>query len=478
MWIIAASGGTAKRLTEGTFSLSTVDPDVGSELSWSADGRYIAFNRLPNAIYGDSLGSVIAFYDLRAHRLRRLTTHAGLEGDPLFAPRGDLIAYGRPTNGDTTAGSGVTLTRIGGGNGSDIRRNLDRNIDAKEWLPDASGMLLFGIDDAHDAVWMQPLNGSAQRLPLGSLNIAQSGNIAPSGAMPFVATRSNHPSELFYLPSLRGKPVALTNANGFIDALSLGHVATVTWRGPNGFIEDGVLTTPPGFVRARRYPLVLLIHGGPQSASTENWNTRRLLIASRGYVVFEPNYRGSTNLGDRYERAISRDAGEGPGKDVMAGVQRVLQMGFVDPNRIAVSGWSYGGYMTSWLEGHYHLWKAAVAGAALNDYFDDYNVSFYVKTDVPWFPGPPTNRKFAWMWWQQSPLAYAAQINTPTLILHDTSDNNVTITNSYKMYHALKDRNVPVEFIGIPVEGHVPSDPVRLEDVNRYWIGWLDKYLK
>ncbi|MBV9973185.1 MAG: prolyl oligopeptidase family serine peptidase, partial [Candidatus Eremiobacteraeota bacterium] len=101
-----------------------------------------------------------------------------------------------------------------------------------------------------------------------------------------------------------------------------------------------------------------------------------------------------------------------------------------------------------------------------------------VNTDVPWFPGPPTNPKFAPMWWEQSPLAYAFRINTPTLIMHDTGDNNVTITNSYKMYHALKDRNVPVEFIAIPTEGHVPGDPVRLEDVLRHWIGWLGKYLK
>ena len=478
LWIIDATVGAAKRLTRGTFSLSTVDPDVGSELSWSPGSRYIAFNRMPNAIYGDSLGTVIAFYDLRASRLRQLTTHSGLEGDPLFAPRGSLIAYGRPTNGDATAGSGVIVTRVGGGNGDDIRRNLDRNIDGKIWLPDGSGLALLGIDRTQETVWIQPLNGVAQRLALGDVNVAQLGNFGPDGAFVFVGTRSSHPSELFYLPSLHTGPIRLTDGNAFVDRMALGKVTEVNWHGPNGFVEDGVLTTPPGFTKNRRYPLVLMIHGGPQLASTRGWNTRRLLIASHGYVVFEPNYRGSTNLGDRYERAISRDGGDGPGKDVMAGLNVVRKMRFIDPRRIGVSGWSYGGYMTSWMEGHYHFWKAAVAGAALNDYFDDYNVSFYVKTDVPWFPGPPTDPRYAPMWWEQSPLAYAFQINTPTLIMHDTGDNNVTPTNSYKMYHALKDRNVPVKFIAIPVSGHVPGDPVRLEDVNRNWIAWLDRYLK
>ncbi|MBV8688494.1 MAG: S9 family peptidase, partial [Candidatus Eremiobacteraeota bacterium] len=334
LWIIASAGGMAKRLTRGNFSLSTVDPDVGSELSWSADGRYIAFNRLPNAIYGDSLGSVIAFYDLRTNRLRKLTTHNGLEGDPLFAPHGDTIAYGRATKGDATAGSGVIVTRIGGGNGDDIRRNLDRNIDGKVWLPDGSGLALLGIDRTQETVWIQPLNGVAQRVALGDVNVAQLGNFGPDGAFVFVGTRSSHPSELFYLPSLHTSPIRLTDGNAFVDRIALGKVTEVNWHGPNGFVEDGVLTTPPGFTKNRRYPLVLMIHGGPQLASTRGWNTRRLLIASHGYVVFEPNYRGSTNLGDRYQRAISRNGGDGPGKDVMAGLNVVRKMPFIDSSRI------------------------------------------------------------------------------------------------------------------------------------------------
>jgi dipeptidyl aminopeptidase/acylaminoacyl peptidase len=162
----------------------------------------------------------------------------------------------------------------------------------------------------------------------------------------------------------------------------------------------------------------------------------------------------------------------------MAGIAAVEKRYKVDRSRIAVSGWSYGGYMTSWMIGHYHIWKTAVSGAALNDWFDDYNVAFYVHTDAPFFGGSPWNPKFTQMWRDQSPITYAQQIRTPTLILGDIGDNNVTITNSFKMYHALHDNGVPVEFVAYPVHGHFPSDPVRSEDVSRRWLAWIDRYLQ
>ncbi len=478
LWMIAAGGGRPVRLTSGSFSLSTVEPDVGSELSWSSDGRYIAFLRLPNALYGDSLAGTAYAYDTGAHRLTKVTGYNGYEGAPLFAPAGLRIAYDRSTGGNPTNGVSVEVTMLGRGNGSDIRRDLDRNIEAKVWLPDATGLLLTGLDGGHSRVWDQPLHGAARAIQLGNLEAAQVGSISKSGAIALVANRSSHPGELYYLSSRSARPVALTNENGWADRINLGRVQTVTWKGSDGFAEDGILTFPPQYVKGKRFPLVLLVHGGPQSASTQGWNSRRLLFASHGYLVFEPNYRGSTNLGDRYERAIARDAGVGPGKDVMAGVATVQRMGIVDNARIAVTGWSYGGYMTSWLEGHYHIWKAAVAGAALNDWLDDYNVSFYVNTDVPFFGASPWNARVTSMWREQSPIAYAADIRTPTLLMHDTGDNNVTPTNSYKMFHALRDNGVPVEFWAIPVHGHFPTDPVRSEDVNRHWLAWLDRYLK
>jgi len=482
LWVISSNGGAAKRLTSGSWSLGTVDPGVTSELSWSADGKQIAFVHFPTPLIGNSLGGVIDVIDARSGKRAPLTGNSGLEGAPDFAPAGNAISYSHNTRGDGTNGNAIYITHPGGGPGRDIRAQIDRNINGTAWDPGGKALWLFGPDGARTAAWYVSLGGGTKRVNLGDVAISQTGQTArKTGALAFVGTTTSHPGELYYIASPSSQPVRLTNVNGFITKLQLGRVAEVNWKN-DGFSEDGVLTMPPSFDKLRmtghKFPLVLVIHGGPQSASTQAWNNQNQLFAAHGYLVFNPNYRGSTNLGDRYEHAISRDAGAGPGRDVMAGIAAVERSYKVDKSRIAVSGWSYGGYMTSWMTGHYKIWKTAVAGAALNDWFDDYNVAFYVYTDVPWFGGSPWNPKYSAMWRDQSPITYAQAIRTPTLIMGDIGDNNVTITNSFKMYHALRDNGVTVEFVAYPVHGHFPSDPVRSEDVTRRWLAWLDRYLR
>ena len=202
-------------------------------------------------------------------------------------------------------------------------------------------------------------------------------------------------------------------------------------------------------------------------------------MAARGWIVFSPNYRGSDNLGERYWHGVVGDAGEGPGRDVMAGIEAVKALGVVDSNRIAVSGWSYGGLMTSWMIGHYHIWRAAVSGAAVNNFFDQYALSdgnvgwrFELGGDAPF-----SNKRTMASYVAQSPLTYAGNVTTPTLIMSDTGDERVPITQSYEMFHALRDHHVISKFYAYPVAGHFPSDPVRSIDVYTRWINWIAKYL-
>jgi dipeptidyl aminopeptidase/acylaminoacyl peptidase len=162
----------------------------------------------------------------------------------------------------------------------------------------------------------------------------------------------------------------------------------------------------------------------------------------------------------------------------MAGIEAVKKLGFVDESRIAVSGWSYGGYMTTWLMGHYQIWKVAVAGAAVTNMFDQYNLADFNVTERYIFNGSPYVGDNMKGYREQSPITYASQMKTPTLILSDTGDFRVTITQSYELYHALKDNGVQVRFFAYPVGGHFPADPVRQMDVYRRWSEWLVEHLK
>jgi dipeptidyl aminopeptidase/acylaminoacyl peptidase len=229
----------------------------------------------------------------------------------------------------------------------------------------------------------------------------------------------------------------------------------------------------------RKYPTVLYIHGGPRASSKQAFSSRAQLLAAQGWVVFEPNYRGSDNLGNAFQAGIWNDAGAGPGRDVMAGVAALEKRGFVDTAKLAVSGWSYGGYMTTWVLGNYPAkWKAAVAGAAVTDWLDQYDYGdANVRRGSAFGGSPYTDAKRMQAYREQSPIYYASKIQAPTLILSDTGDFRVPITQSFQLYHALVDNGVPTQFIAYPVTGHSPSDPVHSRDIDRRWIAWLGKYL-
>ncbi|MGZ3498411.1 MAG: S9 family peptidase [Vulcanimicrobiaceae bacterium] len=476
---------TSKRLTSGSWSLPTAEPpsSPASPLSWSPDGRSIAITKMPNPYDADGDLAVVAIVDAQTGAVRTLTTHPKLEGYPNFSPDGSKIAYWYPHSGDGAAQNDIYVTDAGGGNGSDVTSNdIDTNVQRAIWMPDSKSLLISGHKDTDAALWIKPLDGKARRVDLGGVQPVQAfwldASVSRSGAIAFAGSEANHPTELYYMSSPDAKPQCLTSYNDAIAKLELGRVEPISWQGPNGFAEDGVVTYPPSYDASKSYPLVLVIHGGPNSASITSWNAFNQILAARGYVVFNPNYRGSDNLGEAYWHAIVNDSGDGPGRDVMAGIATLEAHAKIDPNRVAVSGWSYGGYMTSWMIGHYHIWKAAVAGAAVNNLVDEYALADNGVGDRYSMNGSPWQGNLMKAYREQSPVTYAWQVNTPTLILSDTGDARVPITQSYEMYHALKDHHVPVRFFAYPVAGHFPGDPVRALDVYQRWLGWIERYLK
>lgn len=476
LWIVPGTGGKATRLTQGRFSLDTDQQDAAPEPAWSPDGRMIAFSRFPDPYWALSYQSVI---DGVATGGGSPATLVGLRGAtaPTYAPAGGGFAFVRPRSGDENNGDAVYVQLDG--KTSDVTRRLARNIDFYRWLPDGKSLLLVGREGTHSVMWQQGLSGQARQADLGGVEIAGRPSVSSTGVVAFVGNTARHADELYVLASPTAAPRQLTHVNGFLDSLSLGRSATVDWKGPGGFHEDGVVTYPPGYESGRTYPLVLLIHGGPEDGSTVRFSPLVQLLAAAGFMVFQPNYRGSTNLGDAYQHAIYRDTGDGPGRDVMAGLAALEKQGSVDPKRIGVSGWSYGGYMTDWLTSHYpSVWKAAVAGAALNDWVMDYTIAFYQQGDVYFFGGSPWTSRDYRIWRAQSPIAHARDVRTPTLIMGDVGDSNVPLVNSYEWYHALRDNGVEVEFYAYPADTHFPGDIVRTTDVFRRWIGWMTAHVR
>jgi dipeptidyl aminopeptidase/acylaminoacyl peptidase len=479
IWIVKADGSGNRRLTSGTWSLPASAPNVEGPppLSWSPDGQWIVFPRRATPSIGDAEKSTIWAVNAATGQLRKLTTHEAFEETPLFSPDGSEVSYGYPRDGKPSMLTDLYVAPVAGGNGRDVTMDLDLDMSAAKWMPDGKSLVVEADQDTRRHLWIQTLGGGAKELSLGDVEPGAFA-VGPQGEIAFVASTADDAGELYYLASGEMQPRRLTDLNSWMNQLALGRTVSFDWQGQGGFHEDGAVTYPAGYTAGQKYPLVLMIHGGPRSASTIAFSAFTQYLAAQGFIVFEPNYRGSTNLGNAYEKAIFGDSGDGPGRDVMAGVAALEKHASIDRSRIGVSGWSYGGYMTTWLIGHYHIWKTAVAGAPVTDFVNEYdwadnNVGrHYIYSGSPWVGHNMVKYREA------SPITYVGDVTTPLLLLHDVRDPRVSITNSFEFFHALRDRGQPVKFIAFPVVGHFPPDPVHQIQVYKDWSGWMVDHLR
>ncbi|MGH9200398.1 MAG: S9 family peptidase [Vicinamibacterales bacterium] len=486
IWLQMLGDAEAKPLTSGEWSLEFVLPPGSppSRLSWSPDGKRIAFARVPVPESGKLDFVSVWVLDVATGKLTSLTGADQFQNNPTFSPDGAAITYWYPRDGryDLNWVNEIYIAAAAGGAGRSLTRAIDRNLYAAEWMPGGKELVVAGNDKATVGVWVQPVDGSATQIDLGDLVVSGAYGyeltVSKSGAIFFVATTAGRPPELYLMEKPSWKPRRLTDFNQWAGSVSWAPMERVTWKGPDGFDEDGVLVLPPDFSPSMSYPLVLNIHGGPTAASKVSFNALAQLMAAEGWVVFMPNYRGSDNLGNAYFSAILGDWGRGPGRDVMAGIAEVRKRRHIDPRRTAVTGWSYGGYMTTWLLGNYpDEWKVGMAGAPVTSFADEYNLS---DGNVIWrylFGGSPWNDTFAEKYREQSPITYATKIKAPTLIMSNMEDFRVPPTQALALYHALKDSGVETEFIGFRGRTHASSDPVNARERMRLWIDWVKRHI-
>jgi dipeptidyl aminopeptidase/acylaminoacyl peptidase len=494
LWVVPAGGGVATRLTSGQWTVAPTDPGgiFSSQFAWSADGRRITYTRIENTFTGDDERSTLWQVDVATRATHKLTARSELELTPAYSPDGSRLTYWYALNGDFNSEN--TLRMIANDRDERLAADLDRNVAGALWFPDSRHLLVCAADATQNVFWRADAAGGVTRLSLGDLHpvcdpyssstfdAGIAGDIARDGSIAFVATSATSARELYFLGAGSTSPRQLTRRNAFLSRIAIGRMTELGWTGPGGFAEDGVVTYPPNASPATRYPAVLLIHGGPGLSSTrdfvsETWPLAQM-IASHGYVVLQPNYRGSDNLGNAYMTAIVRDTVAGPSADILAGLDALERLGAVDETRVAVSGWSYGGELTSWLIGHDHRWRAAVSGAAVNSEFDEYDLSTSnVQDRYPLGTSPYTGDGQR-IYHDNSPITYYAQIITPTLIWGTTLDPVVPIVQSYALYHALLDNHVPVRFAVFPASTHGPADPVQTAQLTALWLDWLDEHLR
>jgi dipeptidyl aminopeptidase/acylaminoacyl peptidase len=478
LWTVTTNG-QAKRLTSGNWSLPVHMAPSGppSPIAYTPDGRSIVFVRAESPITGDSDTARLQIVDAATGATRPLTKSTVPEGNPILSSDGTQVAYASSRDGKRGNEETVYVAPVAGGAGRDVAFALDRGIAGVSWMPDGKALLLSANDGTRVAYWVQPLDGAAKRVAMGSVSPSPAMNVGKDGAVALTATDATHPAELFYIAHVGDAPVQMTHLQTVTDGVTLGRQETVTWKSDKLDV-DGVLTYPPDYAAGKKYPLVLYLHGGPTATSLETFAPASQILAAQGWLVLEPNYRGSNNEGNAFEIAIVNDASAGPGRDIMAGVKAVEERGIVDEKRIAVSGWSYGGQMTSWMIGNYPaVWKAAVAGAPVTDLVDQYSLSDNNVERVAHYGPSPFVGDNLKSYAVQSPITYAWRVKAPTLIMSDVGDWRVTTTQAYKLFHALKDNGVTVKFVAFPVPGHSPSDPLRSRDVWRRWTAWLAQYL-
>jgi dipeptidyl aminopeptidase/acylaminoacyl peptidase len=472
LWVFDIDKKQEKRLTEGEFTVS--DPQ------WSPDGTRITYTTRPTPRADDGALSDVWMITVASGEKKRIAGEPGNGDTARWSPDGAWIAY---TGNRDRAYGGVStaylyLISANGGSAKELSSKFDLSVGTPVWSHD--GKTIYFSTNALEAIELYSADvatGATKQLTSrgGTIGITE---VSRDGKT-IVGTVSspNQPTELYSAFADFRSIKPLTNHNPWLNDYSLAQSEVVKWKSKDGTEIEGVLTKPVGYEAGTKVPFLLNPHGGPTGASVNNFNSTVQVLAANGFAILQPNFRGSTGKGLAFAQANKNTWGKGDYEDCMAGVDAMIAAGIADPDRMGAFGWSYGGYMTFWIDTQTDRFKAISPGAGLTNIY-----SMYSQTDIHrylnWFytdKAPWENQE---LYWDRSPMKYVNNVKTPTMIMHGQVDTRVPIAQAQEFYQALVERKVPVEFVVYPRENHGFTEPRHNLDRMRRYVRFFAKYLK
>jgi dipeptidyl aminopeptidase/acylaminoacyl peptidase len=465
----------SKQLTQ----ITSGDYDDSSP-KWSPDGKMIAFvsNRTeePDSNYNTDIWLVDADNSDQGKNLIRVTSTPGPDRSPAWHPDGESIAY--ISAPDIEAGQYATnhlaLISLEDGDPTLLTRDLDRNISAPQFSEDG-GSIYFRLEDSGE--WhiarISSSGGSMKRLIEGRLSASRY-TLGKDGTLVARISDPTLPGELFVAE--RGGLRQLTEVNdAFMATLRLGKTEEIHFKSHDGLEIEGFVTKPPSFNPAFRYPTLLRIHGGPVGQYDYSFSFEAQLFAAHDYVVVRSNPRGSSGYGQDFAMGLHQGWGEKDYRDVLAAVDHVIGLGYADPDRLGVGGYSYGGILTNYLITKTGRFKGATSGAGSALYaasygHDQYQRWYEAELGLPW-----ENRE---LWERLSPFNYIENVTTPTLFICGEKDWNVPVQNSEQLYQALRRLDVTTRLIVYPGEHHGGWSYAHRKHSQEQYLAWYDQYVK